>query len=47
MDVDTAVRRLRDKGFLAAPDATIRAIADSAGAEPSQVRVILDDRTAQ
>ena len=45
LDVDTAIQRLKGKGFQAEPETTIRAIADSAGAEPSQVRTILDTPT--
>ena len=47
LDVDTAVRKLKDSGFQAAPETTIRAIADSAGAQPSQIRAVLENRSPQ
>jgi len=42
LDVDTAVQRLKNKGYQAEPETTIRAIADSAGVQPSQVRAIIE-----
>jgi hypothetical protein len=42
LDVDTAVRKLNDSGYKASPDMTIRAIADSAGVRPSQVRAVIN-----
>jgi len=42
LDVDTAVQKLKNKGFQAAPETTIRAIADSADVYPSQVRDIIE-----
>ena len=42
LDVDTAIQRLKDKGFQAASETTIRAIADSADVHPSQVRAIIE-----
>ena len=42
LDVDTAVRKLNDSGYKASPDMTMRAIADSAGVQPSQVRAVIE-----
>jgi hypothetical protein len=42
LDVDTAVRKLTDNGYKASPDMTMRAIADSAGVRPSQVRAVIE-----
>ena len=42
LDVNTAVKKLRDAGFKAGPDMTIRGIADSAGGHPSEIRAIID-----
>ncbi|MBN1804222.1 MAG: DUF4405 domain-containing protein [Sedimentisphaerales bacterium] len=42
LDVDTAVRKLNDSGYKASPNMTIRAIADSAGVHPSQVRAVIE-----
>jgi hypothetical protein len=47
LDVDTAVRKLKDKGYQAAPETTMRAIADSAGVHPSQVRTIIETSDTQ
>jgi hypothetical protein len=42
LDVDAAVRKLKDSGYQASPDTTMRAIADSAGVRPSQVRAVIE-----
>jgi hypothetical protein len=42
LDVDTAVKKLRDAGYNARPEMTIRSIADSAGEHPSQIRTVLE-----
>ena len=42
LDVDTAVRKLSDSGYKASPESTMRAIADSAGVRPSQVRAVIE-----
>lgn len=42
LDVETAVGRLNDNGYKASPDMTMRAIADSAGVHPSQVRAVIE-----
>lgn len=42
LDVDTAVKKLRDAGYNARPEMTIRGIADTAGVHPSQIRTILE-----
>jgi len=42
LDTNAAIKTLNDLGFVATPDMTIRAIADSAGAHPSEVRTALD-----
>lgn len=47
LDVDTAVRRLSNKGFKATPESTIRAIADSTGVRPSQVRAVIEGSSTQ
>lgn len=41
-DIDVAVGKLNKEGFQAEEDMTIRAIADSVGAHPSEIRRILD-----
>jgi hypothetical protein len=45
LDVNTAVKRLQDAGIKAGPDMTIRGIADSAGAHPSEIRDIIEPST--
>jgi hypothetical protein len=45
LDVSTAVKRLRDAGFKADPDMTIRAIADSANVHPSEIRTLIESPT--
>jgi len=47
LDVDTAPRKLRDNGFQAAPETTMRAIADSAQVHPSQVRAVIESTGIQ
>jgi len=42
LDIDAAVRKLKDSGYRASPDMTMRAIADSAGVRPSQVRAVIE-----
>jgi hypothetical protein len=42
LDVTVAVEKLQAAGFKADPDMTIRAIADSAGVHPSEIRVVLE-----
>ena len=42
LDVNAAVKKLRDAGFKAGPEMTIRGIADTAGVHPSQIRTILE-----
>lgn len=42
LDVDAAVRKLKDSGYKASPETTMRAIADSAGVHPSQVRAVIE-----
>ena len=42
LDLDAAVRKLNDNGYKASPDMTMRAIADSAGVRPSQVREVIE-----
>ena len=45
LDVNTAVKRLKDAGFKADPDMTIRAIADIAGTHPSEIRTLIEPPT--
>lgn len=45
LDVNTAVKRLRDAGFKADPDMTIRAIADNANVHPSEIRTLVESPT--
>ena len=42
LDIDTAVGKLNKEGFKAEVDMTVRAIADSVGVHPSEIRGILD-----
>ncbi len=42
LDVDEAVKKLKDAGFTAKPEITIRNIADSAGVHPSEIRTVLN-----
>jgi len=42
LETNAAIKTLNKLGFVATPDMTIRAIADSAGAHPSEVRIALD-----
>ena len=42
LETNAAIKTLNNLGFTATPDMTIRAIADSAGAHPSEVRTALD-----
>ena len=42
LDVDTAVGKLKQQGFQAQADMTIRQIADSVGAHPSEIRGVID-----
>jgi hypothetical protein len=42
LDVDAAVRKLAENGYRATPETTMRAIADSAGVRPSQVRAVIE-----
>jgi len=42
LDVNTAIEKLNKEGFRAEADMTIRMIADSVGAHPSEIRGILD-----
>jgi len=42
LDVEKAIKKLQDAGIKAGPDATIRSIADSAGAHPSEIRTIIE-----
>jgi hypothetical protein len=42
LDVNTAVKKLQDAGFKAGPEMTIRAIADTSGVHPSQIRTVLE-----
>jgi uncharacterized membrane protein YgcG len=42
LDIDTAIGKLNKEGFRAEADMTIRAIADSVGAHPSEIRGILE-----
>jgi len=41
LDIDTVVSKLKDNGYQASPDMTMRAIADSASVHPSQVRAVI------
>ena len=41
LDVNAAVTKLKEAGFKASPDMTMRQIADSAGAHPSEIRMLL------
>jgi len=41
LDLNTAVKKLKEAGFTAGADLTIRDIADSTGAHPSEIRAIL------
>jgi hypothetical protein len=41
LDVDSAVKKLKEAGFTAGADMAIRDIADSTGAHPSEIRTIL------
>jgi hypothetical protein len=45
LDVNAAVQKLKDAGFKASPDMTIRNIADAANAHPSQIRTLLEPPT--
>ena len=47
LDLDAAVRKLNDNGYKASPDMTMRAIADSAGVRPSQVRAVIESSGKQ
>ena len=42
LETNAAIKTLNGLGFVATPDMTVRAIADSAGAHPSEVRLALD-----
>ncbi len=42
LDVDEAVKKLKDAGFTAKPGMTVREIADSAGVHPSEIRKVLN-----
>ncbi|HEC02295.1 MAG TPA: DUF4405 domain-containing protein [Phycisphaerales bacterium] len=42
LDVDTAVDKLKQQGFQAQAEMTIRQIADSVGAHPSEIRGVID-----
>jgi len=42
LDVDEAVKKLKDAGFTIKPEMTIREIADSVGVHPSEIRTILN-----
>jgi len=42
MDVATATKKLKDAGYEAGPDMTVRAIADNAGVHPSQIRTVFE-----
>lgn len=42
LETNAAIKTLNNLGFVATPDMTVRAIADSAGAYPSEVRIALD-----
>jgi len=42
MDVTTAIEKLKDAGFEAGADTTIRMIADGAGVHPSEIGMVLD-----
>jgi len=42
LDIDTAIGKLNKEGFRAEADMTVREIADSVGAHPSEIRGILD-----
>jgi hypothetical protein len=42
LDVDTAVGKLKKEGFQAQAEMTIRQIADSVGAHPSEIRGVID-----
>ena len=42
MDVAKAIRMLKDAGYEAGPDMTMRAIADNAGVHPSQIRTVFE-----
>ena len=41
LDLSVAVRKLKDAGFEVEPNMTIRAMADSAGVHPSEIRTVL------
>lgn len=41
LDLSVAVRKLKDAGFEVEPNMTIRAMADSAGIHPSEIRTVL------
>lgn len=42
LDVNEAVKKLQNAGFKASSDMTIRSIADSTGAHPSEIRTLLE-----
>jgi uncharacterized membrane protein YgcG len=42
LDVSVIVKKLKDAGFEAKPDMTIRAIADRGGVHPSEIRTVLE-----
>jgi hypothetical protein len=45
LDVNTAVKKLKDAGFKADPNMTMRAIADGANVHPSQIRTLIESPT--
>ncbi len=45
LDVSSALEKLKNAGFEAEPDMTMREIADTAGVHPSQIRTILESPT--
>ena len=45
LDVNTAVRKLKDAGFKADHDMTMRVIADIAGTHPSEIRTLIEPPT--
>ncbi|MCP4612548.1 MAG: hypothetical protein GY845_27940 [Planctomycetes bacterium] len=42
LDVNEALKKLQNSGFKASSEMTIRSIADSTGAHPSEIRTLLE-----
>ena len=42
MDITVAIKKLKEAGFEAGADMTMRTIADNAGVHPSEIRMVLE-----